>query len=105
MADINITINGVVTTLSDDGDGTFSIDLATAQARQFLRAERDELKARKATLQEERDGHTTNRDLAIARRDSFTAARNAAIAEIDTINLRIDEIRNFLTSVGDDPDA
>jgi uncharacterized protein (DUF3084 family) len=105
MADINITINGVTTTLFDDGDGTFSIDLATPQARQFLRAERDELKVRKVALQEERDAHTAGRDQAIAQRDSYVAARTATIDEINTVNTRIEEIRNFLAAVGDDPDA
>ena len=105
MADIDITVNNQTWTITDDGDGTYSIDLSMAQARQPLRAERDELKAQRQEALERRDRAVLDRDIAIGQRDEAIARRDAAVAEAAAILVRIDEIRAFLTAAGDDPDA
>jgi len=104
MADLPININGIDTTLIDTGSG-YQIDLTSFNGRQFLRAERDDLKTRKAILQEIRERTSLERDNAIAQRDDAIAQRTAAVNEIDVINTRIELIRDFLTAAGDDPDA
>jgi len=105
MADINITVNDQVWTITDDLDGTFSIDLSAAQARQPLRAERDELKTKRDSALARRDQAGLDRDIALAQRDEAIARRADAVAEADALLVRIDEIRAFLTAAGDNPDA
>lgn len=105
MADINVTISGIPVVLTDDLDGSYSIDLSTQQARQFMRAERDALKADRATQLFIRDRAAFERDTAIDSRDVAIAKRDAAVAEATLLLARIDEIRAFLAAVGDDPDA
>lgn len=104
MADLPININGIDATLTDTGTG-YIIDLSTSQGRQFLRAERDQLKEDKSALQNARDQYVADRQAAIAARDEAIINRDSANDNIAIINARIEQIRTFLTAAGDDPDA
>jgi len=105
MADIIITVNGTPWTLTDDGDGTYSIDLSGPAARQPLRAERDRLLAERQEALALRDEASERRDFHIAGRDEALVDRTFYVDLSNTLLDRINEIRDFLTAVGDDPDA
>lgn len=104
MADVTTTINGQEVTLTDNGDGTYRIDLTTQAARNFIRL--GEL----ADLREQRDAAISFRDTAIteinkaiAQRDSWIAERDARNAEITALNANITELVNWLQGQGDVP--
>jgi len=101
MADLNITINGIPTVLTDTGAG-YNIDLTTSAGRAFLRTELQELRAVKGEKGTDRDAAELGRLKSIARRDAFVDAKNVAIAEITAINLRINDVVAFLQGQGDD---
>ncbi|HUW94444.1 MAG TPA: hypothetical protein VMW58_01540 [Anaerolineae bacterium] len=101
MANVVTTINNVPVTITDDLDGTYSIDLSTQQARQFIRKELDQLREEKQELSAVRDGQEAKRLQYIAMRDSAVASKDEANAKIDNLNLRIAELQAFLQGLGD----
>lgn len=101
MADILTTINGEPTTLIDNGDGTYRIDLGTSDARKFVRGELQQLRAEKQEAIEDRDNANRARQEAIAVRDLAIAERDALNVRIAEINTNIDELVAWLQSQGD----
>ena len=102
MADITTTIAGQPVTLIDNLDGTYRIDLSTADARRFIRD--GEL----AQLREERDLKVALRDRANERivamndeRVKEIVQRDALNADITALNANITELADWLQSQGD----
>lgn len=100
--DIVTSINGVAVTLTDNGDGTYNIDLTTSQGRGFIRAELQQLREDKDVLVRDRDLAELRRARHVAARDSEVVAKSAAAASIDEVNIRIAELVAFLQGQGDD---
>lgn len=106
--DYNTKLNGEDVVLRDVTDPAYVapvtgyvIHLDTPEARRFVRAELDENRASKDEAVARRDENDAGRLTSIARRDSFVAAKAVEQAEIDNLNLRIAEQRDFLQAQGD----
>jgi hypothetical protein len=104
MADVTTNINGQQVTLTDNGDGTYRIDLSTQAARAFIRdGELQQLRDERDAKVIERNQAVANIQKALAQRDGYIAQRDALNAEITALNTNIQELVAWLQGQGDVP--
>ena len=102
MADITTKINGELTTLVDNGDGTYRIDLVNQEARRFVRGERDQINEALDRARDEKASLVQQRDFYAQQRTLVADRINAINAEIDELVANKDELTAFLTGQGDE---
>lgn len=97
-----INFFGVQLQIIDNGDGTFSVKPVDAEAdKQAIRDELSRLKAEKQETNANIEDLNEERDTLLSRKDEVVAARLVEIAERDVLNIRIQELRDFLVGSGD----